>query len=990
MNKAQRSKLTANGLRLTFKGTGGSRSEKHMKSKTTNHISYFAALTICLLLSSCQSAVLPHSGEQGQEGYQSILLDINTAKRDQERQLKNIVLPNGLEVLLISDTQATQSSAAMSVGVGSLQDPEEHQGLAHFLEHMLFMGSQKYPRVDDFSEFVESHGGYSNAYTAPEETNYQLIVNHDAFEGALDRFAQFFIAPIFDAHYVERERQAVNSEHQKNVQNEAWRDARLINQLARQNHPIRKFSTGNLDTLRNATREVLLAFYEKHYSANLMKLVLKSNMSLSDMEKWVHEKFAEVPNHNLARTGFERDVFDFSQTPFLRIKPVTNRKSLSLIFEVPSLYEYLDSKPHYFLASLLGHEGQGSLLSLLKREDLATGLSTDVDASSYSGRFEISINLSEKGEGQTPRIISHVYAYVDMLKKEGLKKFYHDEIKTLGEVQYVFRTPSKGTGEVEAYASAMHLMKALEIDRKSSLYYQHVPKDFSDLLALITPRNMLVVYVSPDVKTDQKELYYGAEYRLTAFDEAQRASWQSTTTETSFVFPKPNPFIPQDLSIKTDDPQTVPYKVVDDERGVFWFMQDKALHVPRAKLAINLLTDRVNGSPRDKLLSVLYREALYLSLVEWSYPMVEAGLGFSVDRADRGINLTVEGYSDKIPLVTGQIIKRLKDITIDEKQFAGIKVNFRRLLDSWPFSPAHQQASYHASVILSQHDIHKDMYPPVEEITLDEVKKFASGLYDQVAIEAVAYGNLTGRDLTTVVADLYADLQANILPQEKRIEDEMVQLNPGEAFYYVPPTKSDNNSWLARVAFGPRSADLKAYLFLADAYLQTAFFTEMRSQRQLGYLVQSGLAFHPKALGMSFVIQSGEYDPVWLEGQVLPWLKETARKIASMPDELFETYRLALIERLKEKYQTVDEWFGYVNSGALIEKGDFAFREKIIASLQRATKKELGTIMQKAMDDDTRRMLSVYVLPPGKEISLPKKGVRITDIAAFKKDLPVY
>ena len=83
----------------------------------------------------------------------------------------------------------------MDIRVGSLADPAGHQGLAHFLEHMLFLGTEKYPQVGEYDKYLAEFQGYHNAFTAREHTNYHFEVNHDGFRGALDRFGQFFISP---------------------------------------------------------------------------------------------------------------------------------------------------------------------------------------------------------------------------------------------------------------------------------------------------------------------------------------------------------------------------------------------------------------------------------------------------------------------------------------------------------------------------------------------------------------------------------------------------------------------------------------------------------------------------------------------------------------------------------------------------------------------------------------------------------------------------
>jgi insulysin len=71
-----------------------------------------------------------------------------------------------------------------------MQDPESLPGLAHFTEHMLFYASAKYPEEDEYSKWIEDHGGHTNAWTAAEHTNYQFTVNWDHLASSLDRFAQ--------------------------------------------------------------------------------------------------------------------------------------------------------------------------------------------------------------------------------------------------------------------------------------------------------------------------------------------------------------------------------------------------------------------------------------------------------------------------------------------------------------------------------------------------------------------------------------------------------------------------------------------------------------------------------------------------------------------------------------------------------------------------------------------------------------------------------
>lgn len=115
------------------------------------------------------------------------------------REYRALTLPNGMRVLLASDPKADQAAAALDVHVGHYSDPAEIPGLAHFCEHMLFLGTEKYPEEGALDRFLSKNGGQNNAFTANGDTTYFFSINQNALEPALDIFSSFFVAPLFTA-----------------------------------------------------------------------------------------------------------------------------------------------------------------------------------------------------------------------------------------------------------------------------------------------------------------------------------------------------------------------------------------------------------------------------------------------------------------------------------------------------------------------------------------------------------------------------------------------------------------------------------------------------------------------------------------------------------------------------------------------------------------------------------------------------------------------
>lgn len=137
--------------------------------------------------------------------------------KSDSRIYKHLKLDNKLQVLIISDPEADKSAASLDVRVGCSLDPKPLYGTAHFLEHMLFMGTEKYPSENEYTEFIKNNGGGDNAYTSLTDTNYYFDISNEAFPEALDRFSQFFKKPLLGESSAEREMKAVDSEFNQSL-----------------------------------------------------------------------------------------------------------------------------------------------------------------------------------------------------------------------------------------------------------------------------------------------------------------------------------------------------------------------------------------------------------------------------------------------------------------------------------------------------------------------------------------------------------------------------------------------------------------------------------------------------------------------------------------------------------------------------------------------------------------------------------------------------
>ena len=291
-----------------------------------------------------------------------------------DRSYRYIQLPNNLKALLIHDPTTDKAAAALDVNIGAFEDPENLPGLAHFCEHLLFMGSKKFPDENEYSSYLSKHGGSSNAYTGAQNTNYYFEVNYQHLYGALDRFSGFFTCPLFNKNSTDKEINAVDSENKKNLQNDLWRLYQLDKSLTNIKHPYHKFSTGNLITLGENPKKLgldirneLLNFYNKSYSANLMKLCILGREDLDTLTNWAYELFKDVKTIDRNLPEYNEPILESSHLQkIIQVNPVKELRKLEVTFVVPDCDQHWKSQPHHILSHLIGLEGSGSLLAHLK------------------------------------------------------------------------------------------------------------------------------------------------------------------------------------------------------------------------------------------------------------------------------------------------------------------------------------------------------------------------------------------------------------------------------------------------------------------------------------------------------------------------------------------------------------------------------------------------------------------------------------------------
>jgi len=321
--------------------------------------------------------------------------------------------------LLVQDPRAEKCAAALDVHVGHMSDPIDRPGLAHFCEHMLFLGNDKYPGEDEFEQYISRVGGSSNAFTDTEDTCYFFeLPDPLKLPTALDRWGPFFSSPKFAQDATRREVEAIDSEHSKNLKSDGFRLFQLTKSRFPTTHPFSKFGTGTRKTLRPPNGDgdppvsQLREFYGMNYVGSNMACVVCSTQSLDVLQKLTESALQDVRSTTERRPPstlyFNEDPTP-SDTDAYVLASLQSQRELSVQWVLP----YDRSSPEnafadriqkryfrddLFLSHILGHEGPDSVLADLRRRGLATGLGAGSGEDTDQFRtFDVSVQLTQKG-----------------------------------------------------------------------------------------------------------------------------------------------------------------------------------------------------------------------------------------------------------------------------------------------------------------------------------------------------------------------------------------------------------------------------------------------------------------------------------------------------------------------------------------------------------------------------------------------------------------
>lgn len=906
---------------------------------------------------------------------------------------------NKLHVLVIHDADADRAGASLDVGVGSFADAQYSvSGLAHFCEHLLFMGTEKYPEENDYSSFLADHLGQLNAYTAAEHTNYFFEVDSAHLEPAVDRFAQFFISPLFSKSCKDREIRAVDSENKKNLQNDMWRLYQLDKSLSNPQHPYNGFSTGNLHTLNDDplqkgwnVRDILLDYYREQYSANIMSLVILGKESLDELSEMASSKFSPIPNRDLATSKEYAATHLYTENnlgKLIQAKSIMDSHKLELSFYIPDDMEKLwRIKPGQYFSHLIGHESNGSLLRFLQAKNWVVSLlAGSQKVCAGASLFMVDLELTPEGLAHWEHIVVHVFEYLNMLKSEGPQQWVWQELADMSRINFRFKQKTSTSSTVSKMSNLLYKFTEGYNIPPENLLDALIMRDFDALEidkfgSFLNPENLRVTLTSQNFEElPKREKWYGTEFSYGDLSATLREEISSVGLNKNFHLPQKNKFIPKDFEIynqKSDAPMNHPLLIKDTPKFETWLKQDDRFTVPKGYINLKVhlppLHESLNNTVMGNLLSELFDD--HLNDLKYYASMV--GLNCDIYQMRDSYVIKLGGYNDKLPEFLKQVVEEFVKYLPEKDRFDSIKYKFGQSLKNFGYqTPYYQIGTRFLHFVNDKTYTHEEKYEAVNKLAYEDVLGFAKDSWAKgVFVQTLIHGNFrfsTASEVSTFLEKVFAD-QPAIETEKKAVaaatEFHSYKLSKGEHLRYEVDLQDSENinscvEYFLQIGDLGQDTRDRVLTHLVCTMLHEPCFNQLRTKEQLGYVVFSGFRLTRTYYGFRVLVQS-EMPCEFLEYRIEEFLQCFQTKNLSaeeLTDEAFAKFKKALasknLTKLKNLHEESSRFWSAITDGYY----DFTQKEDDVEILETITKDEFLEFFARVMSPETPR-LNVYLKP---------------------------
>lgn len=298
------------------------------------------------------------------------------------------ILSNKTKYQIITSPCFTQANIRVGFKVGSINEDADITGCSHFLEHLLFKGTKKYPSPEILANEIEKHGGTTNAYTGKEITSYYIDIANNKIQYALEILSQMIWFSLFDIEEINRERGVVIEEMNIILNNPAKFTYESIDRILHRT-PYYNNILGTKASIKNISRVQIVDYYTKLYTPSNMIVTVAGNVDYLKSKQLIHKYFSytspSIPNHQSSNYSYNPGTYTIQhQNEPLKYIIYSNKPQIeiALYWKIDTGYGHPNENIYSVISSVLG-DGLSSRLFILLREKLGIAYKVNSDIILY-------------------------------------------------------------------------------------------------------------------------------------------------------------------------------------------------------------------------------------------------------------------------------------------------------------------------------------------------------------------------------------------------------------------------------------------------------------------------------------------------------------------------------------------------------------------------------------------------------------------------------
>jgi len=751
-------------------------------------------------------------------------------------------LDTNVDFMIVTDPQVSKAAVGIGVSAGSWDNPTSLPGLAHFLEHLVFLGSERYDFASNWGEFIGKYGGMDNAYTDREKTVYYTELEHDGLFEVIDRMSAAVQRPTLLEDTL-KEVNAVDSEHTKNLQNPIWRMARVTGLLYDPDGYSGRWGTGNEYTLKTKPEEEkidvvaeLKKFHKTHYCSQNTVVVVLSKFDASIVYEKI-EKFFDLPESTTCPKNPNRGKREFRVGTFAHmyneVSP-TGRININFSIPIPYVKENLGD-PGPLIQYLLNYYGEdgGGLRGILYNRALVTEALGTVRGDSDATK--IVIYALPMPDADPMEIIEIVFQYLEKviakLSKEELEKIAKSLIRSR-IFQWSWKKPKKLPYElVEDWTDDFldYQNKDWNNDMKNILKPEGLQYDHDRTMACLKGLrydNANIIQLDRGPKEnfsaeqratinykEHKEEYYGIEY-YTRNMPPRLSKLKEEITEKELKHPPivlDPPVVTKTLEdFKCEDPTNLKFNqygkapeiIVGDTtselKSRLFYRKGSVFKIPKFTLDAKIVTDVVLKTPEGRTKLNLFNQAFNFAFdpLQEKYDKLVLSCHFEFGHEEYlTLQFSINGiYGDAVNQFLDEAMDLLlkKDFVTDaleKRTFHSTTLSVTDYSTTLPIRNLNVMFKNARSQYSVQREEQKEVLPSLKG-KLKDIVSFIRGCFKQVRIDTFAMGAIEQEDAKLLTERLHKKF--TVRTDEFKLSPVYSRRKPLD-FVIVNPADSDTN-----------------------------------------------------------------------------------------------------------------------------------------------------------------------------------------------------